>query len=176
MKLQDCFFVRSTLADLTQTERENFDGNRYVGCYALYIPVDLKDYGPLRIAGTTVDIGDMVLIRSWEAPYSYSNDKLGQFRVGPIHSLDPQDFRNNVNAENFMIIPRDKQGLIDEYNKAIEAAEEIDKRIGWMEARGEKQFSEKDYKTEEIILALDCGLSEENEDKLKDLLKINIKI
>lgn len=170
MKFRECFFTKPNLDHHTPTE---FNGEKYIGCLAVYCPTDM-DRGGLRVGGNYAQPGDLMLIRAWTQAYQKEN--LGSFKVGPLGSINPQDFRNDARVSDVFVIPKDKEGLVAEYNKLVEAAEELDDRLAWMETKDKKDFSESEYRTDKIILELDVDISGEKEENVKKLLKDSIKI
>ena len=150
----------------------DFDGNRYVGSMAVYIPED-NDRGYIRLGGVRAQFGDLMIIRGWDS--AYSKDNLGSFKVGPMGSVDPKDFRDSVRVEEVFIIPKDVEGLITEYNKLVEAAEELDSRIAWMEALGKAEFSENEYRLDQVMQKIDIEISDEKAAEIRDLIKNSVK-
>jgi len=140
---------------------------------AIYVPED-NNGRSLRIGGTYANFGDIVLIRTWES--SYDKSTRGTFRVGPVGSVDPSDFRDSVSPDLLFVIPKSLPGLVAEYNRLVDAADMLDKRIAWMEATDKENFSENEYRIDEVISEIDVELTDEKLTNIKKTLKSSIKI
>lgn len=169
MKLQDCFLLRPNLRHLPVTD---FDGTKYVGQMAIYVPED-NNSPTIRLGGHTAKFGDLCLIRGWDP--AYNKDHKGNFRVGPLNSIDPKDFRDTIRVDEVFVIPVTEEQMIAEYNRLVEASEELDNRIAWMEAHGKKDFSENEYKLDCVMANIDIDLPKEKELSIRELIKKNVK-
>jgi hypothetical protein len=170
MKYQDCFLFKP---NLTHIPIADFDGNAYVGRMALYAPQS-DNYEGLRLGGRNAKVGDIMLIRLWDSPYQ--KDSRGHFKVGPVGSVNPRDFRDSVSCDNVFILPEKKKELIEEYNTLCEAAEMLDSRIAWMDALEKEDFSENEYRLDEIMEKINVELTDDKDTIVRELLKNNIKI
>ena len=170
MKFQDCFMLRQNLAHLPIAE---FDGSKYVGRMAIYVPRD-DNHGTIRIGGNYAQYGDMMLIRSWEP--AYQREHKGSFRVGPIGAVDPKDFRDNVRVDYVFVLPVETEEMVKEYNKLVEACEMLDSLIAWMETLDKKEFSESEFRLDEVMSEINVDLTDDRSTKVRELLKKNIKI